>query len=99
MQLTNEEREAVMGAVVAKMHDKSVQVIPVVESILTAHVDFWKRQAEGFLKAATTDLGRYHRLREGIEELVAKPSIRRWIDDSELVDADDLRSLLAGGDA
>ena len=34
--LTDEERERLMGAVIAKMHDKAIQVVPVVESILAA---------------------------------------------------------------
>lgn len=42
-----------------------------------------------------TDLhAEVERLRTGIAGLVANPSIRRWIDNSELVDADDLRALL-----
>lgn len=42
-------------------------------------------------------LAEAERLRDGLTALVANPSIRRWIDDSELVDADDIRTLLAGG--
>lgn len=34
-----------------------------------AERDYWQRQAEGFLRAATDDLGRYHRLRERMESL------------------------------
>lgn len=36
IELTDEERELLMGAVIAKMHNKAIQVVPVVEQIIAA---------------------------------------------------------------
>jgi hypothetical protein len=36
--LTDDEHEALMGAVIAKMHNKETQVVPIVEAIVDSHM-------------------------------------------------------------